>query len=140
MQWKHTIWLCLLAVLRSEAAIYQWTDSTGTVQFSDRRPTEQVEVIERRDIKAGAAVAPPPPLPKRAAKPAQVRKDSPHKTRPGTARASSREQAQQRCDKLRRRIAATQSKLRAGYSASRGITLTERLRADRDTLYHECRY
>jgi hypothetical protein len=139
MQRKHLFWLCLLATLQCDAAIFQWTDSTGTVQFSDRPPTEQVEVIERRDIETGAAVAPPPPLPKRATKPAQARKDSPRKTRPGTAHATSREQAHQRCEKLRRRIATTQSKLRAGYSASRGITLTERLRADRDTLYHDCR-
>lgn len=140
MQRKHTIWLCLLAALRCEAAIYQWTDSTGAVQFSDRRPTEQVEVIERRDIEAGAAAAQPPPLPKRAAKPAPVRNVIPRKTRPGTAHSTSREQARQRCDKLRRRTATTQSKLRAGYSAKRGIALTERLRADRDTLYHDCRY
>lgn len=140
MQRKHSIWLCLLAVLRCEAAIYQWTDSTGAVQFSDRRPTEPVEVIERRDIETSTAAAPPPPLPKRAAKPAQVRNEIPRKTRSSTSHASSREQAHQRCDKLRRRIAATQSKLRAGYSARRGIALTERLRADRDTLYHDCRY
>jgi hypothetical protein len=140
MQRKHYIWLCLLAALRCEAAIYQWTDSTGTVQFSDRPPTQQVEVIERYDLETRAAIAPPQPLPQRAAAPVESRTDSPRKAPHRTVHATIREQARQRCDKIRRRIAATQSQLRAGYSARRGIVLTERLRADRDTLYHDCRY
>ena len=140
MQRKHFFWLCLLAALRCEAAIYQWTDSTGAVQFSDRLPMEKVEVIERHDIKPSKASTPPPPLLKRAAAPSKVKADNPRKARSKVPRTSARELARERCDKLRRRIATTQSKLRAGYSASRGITLIERLRADRDTLYHDCRY
>ena len=139
MQRKHIIWLCLLVSLRCDAAIYQWTDSTGAVQFSDQRPTAPVEVVERRDIETSMAVA-PPPLPPRPVAAEKSLTDSPRKTHHRTAHATAREQAHQRCDKIRRRIAATQSKLRAGYNARRGITLTERLRADRDTLYHDCRY
>lgn len=139
MQRKHFIWLCLLAALRGNAAIYQWTDSDGTVQFSDRPPSQQVDVIERRDIEAVVAAAPPPP-PQRATAPAKSRSGSSSKTRRATTGPTAREKAQQHCDKLRRRIDTTQSQLRAGYSASRGTKLTERLRADRDTLYHDCRY
>ena len=138
MQRIHIFWLCLLATVRCDAAIYQWTDSTGTVQFSDQPPTEQVEVIERHDIETRTAAAPPPPLPQRAATPAQSRNDSPRKARHGGSRTSAREQARRRCDKIRHRIATTQSQLRAGYSARRGIILAERLHADRDTLYHDC--
>lgn len=140
MQRMHFFWFCLLAALRCDAAIYQWTDSTGTVQFSDRDPTEQVEVIERRDIEASTAAAPPPPLPKHAATSAKSRTDRPRKPRHSVGRTTEREQARRHCDKIRQRIATTQSKLRAGYSAPRGIKLTESLRADRDRLYHECRY
>ena len=145
MQRKHYIWLCLLAALHCDAAIYQWIDKAGTVQFSDRPPTGQVDVIERRDIETRAVSAPPQPSPKRIAAPARsaqskAKTGSPRKTHPRTSRISAREQARQRCDKIRRRIATTQSQLRAGYSARRGIMLTERLRADRDTLYHDCRY
>jgi hypothetical protein len=140
MQRKHTIWLCLLAALRCDAAIYQWIDSTGTVQFSDRPPAERVEVIERRDIEAAAVAPPPQPLPKRIAAPAKAKTGSPRKTHSRTAGISEREQARQHCEKLRRRIDTTQSQLRAGYSARRGITLNERLRADRNTLFHDCRY
>lgn len=139
MQRMHFFWLCLLAALQCDAAIYQWTDSTGMVQFSDRAPTGPVEVIERHDIEADTAAAPPPPLPKRAAAPVRSRTETPRKPRHSTVQTTEREQARQHCEKLRRRIAMTQSKLRAGYSAQRGIKLTERLRADRDTLYHDCR-
>lgn len=140
MQRIHFFWLCLLAAGRCHAAIYQWTDSTGTVQFSDRPPTEQVKVIERHDIKASTAAAPLQPLSRRTAAPAPAQTENPRKARRSTSRTSSREQARQRCDKIRQRIAVTQSKLRAGYSARRGIMLTERLRADRNTLHHDCRY
>jgi hypothetical protein len=139
MQRKHFLWLCLLAALPGDAAIYQWVDGTGSMQYSDRPPAERVEVIERRDIEAIAVTPPPQPLPKRIAKPAKPKSGSPRTTHPRTARSSEREQERLHCDKLRRRIDSTQSQLRAGYSARRGIMLTERLRTDRDTLYHDCR-
>ncbi len=140
MQRKHFFWLCLLAALRCDAAIYQWTDSAGTVQFSDQPPPEQVGVIERRDLETHTTVATPPPSPRRAAAPAKPRTERVRRPPRRTNHTTKREQARRRCEKIRRRIAATQSKLRAGYSARRGIQLTERLRADRDILYHDCRY
>jgi len=140
MQRKHFFWLCLLAALRCNAAIYQWTDSTGTVQFGDRPPPERVEVIERRDLETRATAAPSQPLPPRVPVHAKPRNHKPRKIAHKVARTTKREQARHHCDQIRRRIAATQSQLRAGYSARRGIKLTQRLRADRDTLYHDCRY
>lgn len=134
------LWLYLMLVLPCDAAIYQWTDSTGAVQFGDQPPPGRIKVIERRDIEASVAAAPGvPPAPPSIA-PAATPPERPQPPRRHAARTTEREQARQRCDKLRQRIDRTQAQLRAGYSARRGIALTERLRADRDQLYHDCRY
>ncbi len=139
MRWKHFFWLCLLAALRCQAAIFQWTDAAGTVHFSDRPPQERMDIIERRDIESRTPSAPPPVLHPRVAAPAKVRHDRARKPTHRTTRSTKREQTRRRCEQLRRHIAVTQSQLRAGYSARRGIRLTERLRADRDVFYHDCR-
>lgn len=141
MQRMLFLWLCLMAVPNADAAIYQWTDSTGTVQFSDQRPQGQVDVIERQDIETRSEAPPVTPsrqrnMPRAKTHASTARKP---KDRETMHEDSAREKRQQRCDMYRHRIAATQSKLRAGYSARRGIALNERLRADRDTFYHECR-
>ena len=129
-------WLCLLA-MPCDAAIYQWTDDHGTVQFSDQAPPPGIKAIERHDVEASVAAAPPvPPSVARSA----PRPERQHPPRRRTSGITERERARQRCDKLRHRIATTQSQLRAGYNARRGIVLADRLRADRDKLHHECRY
>jgi hypothetical protein len=138
MQRKLFLWLCLMATANAHAVIYQWTDSTGTVQFSDQRPPERVDVIERQDIESRAEARPATPAQQ---PPAAIPTTSEHKARPrSVVRADSpREIRKRRCDGYRQRIAAIQAQLRAGYSARRGIVLSERLRAVDDAYYHECR-
>jgi len=141
MQRMLFLWLCLMAAANTEAAIYQWTDSTGAVQFSDQRPQVSVEVIERQDIEARSKSPPVTPSRHRNIARVKTRTSHPHKpkVRAATHEDSAREKRKQRCDKYQHRIDVTQSKMRAGYSARRGIALAERLRADHDVYYHECR-
>ena len=133
--------LYLFAAANASAAIYQWRDENGTTQFSDQRPAGAYDVTERLDTETHENRPNIAAVPKR--QPSRAKSSTPNARNSPRHSAqhedSAREQRQQRCDKYRRRIATTQSKLRAGYSARGGIALTERLRADRDVYYHDCR-
>lgn len=141
MERQLVLILCLGCTLQAAAAIYQWKDGAGIMQFSDRRPPDQAQVIERPDLESSAAAlvaahATPAPRARRAAvAPASRKSHRVATTQPDKAR----EKHAQRCTSQQRRIEKIRSQLRAGYTARRGIKLNERLHAERDAFYRECR-
>lgn len=131
--------LCVLGLmyaLHGGATIYQWRDGAGVMQFSDRRPPDQMQVIEHPDM----APDPEPPAAVRSRpKPAVTAARHPSKRTAGSAADQARRKHAQQCASQQRRIEKVRSQLRAGYSAQRGIKLNARLRAARDVFYSKCR-
>lgn len=139
---RQLLWvLGMVYSLHGAAAIYQWKDGAGVVQFSDRRPPDQAQVIERPDLESGtdAPVVVAPALKSRATRAATVPAPRQSTRTSASATDKAREKHAQHCASQQRRIEKIRSQLRAGYSAQRGIKLNERLRAARDAFYSECR-
>ncbi len=141
MERQLVLILCLGCTLQAAAAIYQWKDGAGITQFSDRRPPDQAQVIERSDLESSvdAPAAAHAPADSRAPR-AQAAPASRKSHRVATTHTDkAREKHAQRCASQQRRLEKIRSQLRAGYTARRGIKLNERLHAERDAFYRECR-
>ncbi|WP_336365900.1 DUF4124 domain-containing protein [Marinobacter sp. C2H3] len=137
---------CLLFSPAALSAIYQWTDASGAVHFSDQppRPGSGQAAVPATAIELNA-----PSVVPMSDNLGQSRRVSATRrsvegllARPkGTGRTSagpSREAQQATCDGYRKRLARIQSRLRAGYSVSQGNRLRQQRREASQAYSREC--
>ncbi|MDI9244442.1 DUF4124 domain-containing protein [Marinobacter sp. CHS3-4] len=131
MPGRHLVFLCLTVMVQTAGAeMYTWTDSLGTIHYSDTPPTahdyqpvslgRSSTVPMSSNIEVGKKVG---------AIHRQIEKameQDPPSVPTGRAVRSAVDQKQ--CDKLREQLNRIQQQLRAGYSNDRGNSLRRQRR------------